>query len=329
MSKSIKNQPLPGSASHLQDLETAWRVGSFPCPACTKETPIADLNPLQINECPYCKTTFFMPRKLGEYFLFEPSGGGGMGSVYKAVSKKFPGRVLAVKVLARKERNNPPNIRALLNEAEVSAHFNDSDYIAGCLDNGFIEDEFFTVMPFVSGERLDKRIDRLGKMPFREIVPMTLHILAAEQHIFSRGYLFRDMKPENIIINEFGYAVLLDFGLCITLDKARNPDDEIISGSPYYMPPERLLGKPEDAYSELYSIAMVVYHAFTGKTFYDADELEELAKMHVAKMRVSTAAKLAEFPQPMAAILEKMLRQAPEERPQSFREVFDEVQKML
>ena len=57
---------------------------------------------------------------------------------------------------------------------------------------------------------------------------MALHILAAEQHIYTRGFLFRDLKPENII-NPNGYAVLLDFGLCITREQALNPTDEFIS----------------------------------------------------------------------------------------------------
>ena len=329
MDNSEEYRALPGSVEQLEEFESAWKSGKFPCPACGRKMALDTLEPLKINGCTHCKENFFFPRKLGEYYLFEPCGGGGMGSVYKAVSRKFPGQLLAVKILARSECSNPTNIRALINEAEVSANFRDSEYIAACLDHGYLESEYFTVMPCIDGERLDKRIERLGRLDREEVLRITLHLLAAEQHIYSRGYLFRDMKPENVIINNYGYAVLLDFGLCIPLVEAQDPKDEFISGSPYYMPPERLLGNPEGAPSELYSIGMVMYNALTGTTFYEADQLEELAQRHVAKMKISNVAKMRTIDKDIAAILEPMLRQNPLERPQTFREVFDQVKALL
>ncbi len=305
------------------ELAKAWEKGSLRCPKCRKSSSLETFKCLQLNDCPHCSTPFFMPQRIRDYFLYEPAGGGGMGSVYKAVSVKYPDRVLAVKVLARKERMNPPNIHAILNEALVSYAFKDSQFVAACLDSGFADDEYFTVMDFIDGERLDKRIERLGMMPETEVIPMAMHLLAAEQHIFRRGYLFRDMKPENVIINSCGYAVLLDFGLCIPLDAARNPTDEFISGSPYYMPPERLLGHPEDAYSDIYSLGMVMYHALTGHTLYDATELESLAKKHVAKMKVSNLARMTNMSTGMAELVDRMIQQSPEERPQTFQEVLD------
>ena len=319
-SKSKTDQSGMPSAKYLN---RCWDKGQLPCTSCKKPLSISEMRPLQLQNCPHCDTPFFAPKKIADYFLYEPAGGGGMGSVYKAVSLNFPEHLLAVKVLSRQERSNPPNIHALLNEAAVSANFRENEFIASCLDSGFADDEYFTVMDYISGERLDKRIERLNQLPVQEVVPMALHILAAEQHIYARGFLFRDLKPENIIINPNGYAVLLDFGLCISREQAFNPTDEFISGSPYYLPPERLLGNSEDAYSELYSLGMVMFHALTGRTYYDADELQSLAKRHVSKLRVSSAAKLEGIFPDLALLMEKMIRQNPEERPQTFVEVFE------
>lgn len=313
------------SAKHLS---RCWDKGLLPCSSCRKKLPINEMQPLQLQNCPHCSRPYFAPKKIADYFLYEPAGGGGMGSVYKAVSENFPGQLLAVKVLSRQERGNPPNIHALLNEAAVSAHFRDNEFIASCLDSGYADDEYFTVMDYVSGERLDKRIERLNQLPVQEVVPMALHLLAAEQHIYVRGYLFRDLKPENIIICPNGYAILLDFGLCITREQALNPTDEFISGSPYYLPPERLLGNSEDAYSELYSLGMVMFHALTGRTYYDADELDSLAQRHLSKLRVSSAAKLEGIYPELASLMEGMIRQQPSERPQSFQEVFVALQQI-
>lgn len=322
-----KHETLQGSETQLLDFEMAWKTGEYPCPKCGKNLKMETLQPLENNTCPHCKEIFFMPRRLGDYYLYAPGGGGGMGSVYRSVSRRFPGKILAVKLLARKEHSNPPNIKGLLNEAAVGEHFSQSEFIAACWDHGYLDGEYFTVMPFVEGERLDKRIERLGKLPPSEVLPLILHILAAEQHIYNRGFLFRDMKPENIIINKYGYAILLDFGLCITLEEARNPQDEFISGSPYYMPPERLLGNPEDACSEIYSIGMVAYHALTGTTIYDADDLEALAQRHVAKMKVSNASKMNGIPTEISTFLERMIRREPNERQQTFQEVLEDVKK--
>ncbi len=323
MAKKKYKTPSPETTEFLDMLDKAWETGKFACPECGNEMEMSSLTPLMNYECTACKAKFFLPRKLGEYYLYEQIGEGGMGSVFKGVSRKFPGFILAIKLLARQARQNPSNIRALLNESDVCVNFLESEYIAACVDSGFVDDEYYTVMPFVAGERLDARINRLGKLPLSEVLPMCLHILAAEQHIYRHGFLFRDMKPENIIINEFGYAVLLDFGLCIPLEQARNPEDEFISGSPYFMPPERLLGNPEDACSEIYSIGMVVYNALTGHTIYDADDLDALAHRHVAKVKLSNASKMEGIEPEMAKILDKMIKREPQERYQTFKELAD------
>ena len=320
-----KTIPAPETVEFLDMLDKAWETGKYACPECGHEMEMASLTPLQSYECPACKATFFLPRKLGDYYLYAQIGEGGMGSVFRGVSRKFPGFILAIKLLARQARQCPANIRGLLNESDVCVNFLESEYIAACVDSGFIDDEYYTVMPFVEGERLDARITRLGKLPLSEVLPMLMHILAAEQHIYRHGFLFRDMKPENIIINEFGYAVLLDFGLCISLEQAHNPQDEFISGSPYFMPPERLLGNPEDACSEIYSIGMVVYNALTGHTIYDADDLDALAHRHVAKVKIKNASKMEGIEPEMAKILDKMIKREPQDRYQSFTELADEL----
>lgn len=318
-----------GGVPSAKFLTRCWDKGKLPCSSCKKMIELSELTPLQLQNCPHCQTPFFAPKKIADYFLYEPAGGGGMGSVYKAVSENFPDHLLAVKVLSRQERSNPPNIHALLNEAAVSSHFRDNEFIASCLDSGYADDEYFTVMDYISGERLDKRIERLNQLPAHEVIPLALHILVAEQHIYARGFLFRDLKPENIIITPNGYAVLLDFGLCISRDQALNPTDDFVSGSPYYLPPERLLGTSEDAYSELYSLGMVMFHALTGRTYYDADELQSLAKRHVSKLRVSSAAKLEGIFPPLATLMESMIRQNPQERPQTFAEAFEKLKQIL
>ncbi len=304
-------------------LEKSWEKGLHPCPSCGKMVELGALRPLEMNSCPHCGAPFFAPKRIGAYWLVEPAGGGGMGSVYKAVSEKYPQRLLAVKVLARIGREAPGNIHALLNEVTIGSRLTGCDGVAACIDGGYEDDEYFTVMPFVQGERLDERLEREGKLPPEEALPLALHLIAAEQFIYNHGYLYRDMKPENVIITPQGHAVLIDFGLCVSREKALNPSAEFVEGSPYYLPPERLLGEPEDVCSEIYSLGMVLYHVLNGATYYDSGELEALARRHVGKLRIASSSKMQAIRPDIAAVLTEMLRQEPADRPQSFHEVYE------
>jgi len=325
-----KNKQTAKRPPEPEKLQKLWDAGETECPSCRRKLSLSEFPPLQMHQCPKCKDYIFVPKKVGDYFLFEPGGAGGMGSVYKGVSTKFPGRVLAVKVLSRTARENPADIMALLNEARTSRHFQGCEYLAACLDGGYADDEYFTVMDFISGERLDKMIDRKNHLPDKDVVKIALHILAAEEYIYSRGYLFRDLKPENIIINPYGYAILIDFGLCITREKAADQsNNQFISGSPYYLPPERLRGEPENAASELYSLGMIMYQALQGRTYYDASEANDLAQRHLSSLRISSSAKMEGIRPSLAAILDKMIKQSNADRPQNFCSVFQALQGVL
>ena len=302
-----------------QEISRQYGQGRLVCPVCAKPFPLPeDAQPLASAKCPACGCPVFVPMQLGKYLLCGILGEGGMGSVYDAVDPAAPAQRLAVKLLSREARERPDNILALLNESRIAALFTDSDFTVGCLDSGLVDGEYFSVSPFIEGERLDNRVSRLGHVSEADTQKIALHLLAAEQHIFRKGYLFRDMKPENVIINRYGYAVLIDFGLCKSLADAAGGGDTFIAGSPYYIPPERLLGEGEDASSEIYSIGMVMYYAITGQNYFNADEIGALAKRHVSGLRLSNAGKMDGFTPSLAELMDLMIRQDKRERPQDF-----------
>jgi serine/threonine-protein kinase len=307
-------------ARQCRELVAAFESGHVPCQECKLQIPSRKLETLKMVECPQCKRIAFVPMRIGQYWLFEPLGGGGMGSVYKALNSQYPAMRFAVKVLSRAEKTKPVNIHALLNEARLGKIVGDHPCLVKCIDSGCEEGEYYSAMELIQGERLDKRVDRLGHLPEREVLQMAMHLLSAEQHIYKCGYLYRDMKPENIILNTDGFAVLFDYGLCIPREMALHPKDEYVSGSPYYLPPERLLGTGEDACSEIYSIGMVMYYALAGQTFFDAKEVEALAKRHLSKMRLAVSGKLRDFRPELVEVLSRAIKQEPSERYQTFHE---------
>lgn len=299
----------------------ALNSGRLPCPVCRKSMDLEGLQPLQMAECRRCGEISFVPLSLQGYWLVRPIGGGGMGSVYKAYRPEDPEHPLAVKILARSDRDQPSRAHALLAEAGTAKALGGHPCLVKHVANGFADGECFLAMDFVEGEGLDRRIDHVGKLPEHEVLLIALYVLAAEQHIYRRGYLYRDLKPQNILLSSKGGAVLLDYGLCTPKDQAADPEAEFITGSPYYLPPERLQGRGEDACSEIYSLGMVMYHALSGQTFFDADEVDSLARKHLADVRVAVSSKLRRFHPGIVSVLTKMLRQEPEQRYQSFPDV--------
>ncbi len=306
----------------------AFAAGHLLCQGCQAHLPLEHLDPLKMVQCPKCKTINFVPLRIGKFWLYEPLGGGGMGSVYRALNREMPGEIFAVKVLSREDRNRPAQIQALLNEARIAKIIGDHPCLVNCVASGYEDGEYYAALECVEGDRLDKRIDLLGHLPEKDVLQVALHVLAAEQHIYDCGFLYRDLKPENIIINKEGYGVLIDYGLCIPRQNALNPGDEFISGSPYYLPPERLLGLGENACSEIYSLGMVMYYALSGQTYYDAGEVEALAKRHVSKVRLSVASKMRSFRPELAEILGTMIQQDYRRRYQTFEAVATAISQM-
>ena len=292
--------------------------------------PLQGLSPLEMGRCKRCKTPNFVPLRISKFWLFYPLGGGGMGAVYKAYHEDYRDDFFAVKILPRDKKEDPALIQNLPSEADHLAPLGKHPCIISGIESGYKDGEYFLATQFISGERLDKRIERLGTLPDIEVFLIALRLLAAETHIYNRGYLFRDMKPENVLITENEGAYLYDYGICISLEDGINDDADYVEGSPFYMPPERLSGGGERANSEIYSLGMVLYHALAGKTYFSASELEQLTRQLTNSVRLSNIdSKMKNVNIDMAKVIDKMIKREPERRYQSFVEIESDIMAIL
>ena len=295
----------------------------YECEFCSSVHSLINQQPLSISKCEDCGSSNFIPYLIKHYWLYKPLGGGGMGSVYKAIYYDNPKWEFAVKVLPREKKDDPKLIEALINEATIGKTFGQHPHLIAVADYGKYHDEYFAALEFCKGKRLEQIIEFTDTINQKYVLLWALQLLSAEQQIWDSGYLYRDMKPQNIMIDEDKNARLFDYGLCVPRDKSNDPDSEMIQGSPLYMPPERIVGMEENMSSEIYSIGMVMYHALTRKTYYTASGAFELAKKHVTSLRTTSVAhKLPVYVNPiMANILDKMLARIPKNRYQTFRDV--------
>jgi len=292
------------------------------CGHCEEALDIVDCPPLSMAKCPHCGAANFVPYLIKDYWLYRPLGGGGMGSVYQAFYAKDPNVEFAVKVLPRNSLSDQRLVESLLFEAKLGKAFGRHPHLNTVVDFGRYHEEYFYAMEFCAGKRLDQVIESLESVSQKYVLLWGMQLLSAEQRVFDTGYLYRDLKPQNIIIDKDGNAHLIDYGLCKKIDDEEDKDSNTVNGSPLYMPPERVVGMREGMSSEIYSLGMVLFHALTRKTYYSASGVYELAKKHVTSLRISSVeTRLPVGVNPMIAlVLDKMVARLPENRYQTFKE---------
>lgn len=291
------------------------------CFDCQSTFTFHDMPPLGIERCPHCDGPQFVPMKIKDYWLYKPLGGGGMGSVYKAVTTDNSKIEYAVKVLPRNMKQEPFLIEALLNEAKIGQRFGEHPHLTRIDDFGQADGEYFVAMNFVDGQRLDQIIDSPEPISQKFILLWALQILSGEQRIYECGYLYRDLKPQNLIIDSNGNIIMIDYGLCVAAHELLDGStSDSVEGSPIYMPPERIVGVGEGMASEIYSLGMVMFHALGRKTYYSASGAHAVAKKHVTSLRFSSVAtKLPQKIHPdICNIIDIMISRAPSDRYQTY-----------
>src|SRR5271154_620090 len=191
--------------------------------------------------------------QFGPYVLESSLGEGGMGEVWKARDTRL-GRIVAIKRLkaAHGERfKQEARAIAALNHPNIcQIHDVGPDYL---------------VLEFIDGKPL------AGPLPMEETVRLAIQIASALEEAHGRGILHRDLKPANILVTAKGTAKLFDFGLAklaASADATRTIEGTIV-GTPAYMAPEQIEGKPCDARSDVFSFGAVLYEMLAGTRAFD------------------------------------------------------------
>lgn len=309
----------------------AYLQGLFPCPRCGGIMSLEGMEPLGKVNCAYCNETIVVPQRVGDFWLYELLGGGGMGAVYRAYHFDFRQRFFAVKILPRgKKKKHPRLIRNLQNEATIARNLGEHPCLVRILDCGFADDEHYMAMDFIDGERMDKKVKRLGQLSENETMLVSLRLISGVSHIYNQGYLYRDLKPQNIILSYEEGAYLYDFGICQTVEEAlEEPEDDVVAGTPLFFAPERLTADSETPASEIYSLGMVMYFALTGNTYFTTRELETSGKTDIRPALLQSRDKMAGIDPELSAIVQRMIQREPAKRYQTFQEVEREITRIL
>jgi serine/threonine protein kinase len=265
------------------------------------------------------------PPTIPGYQILHPLGRGGMASVYLAMQESVE-REVALKIMAPQLTIDPSFGERFLREARIAAKLHHR-HVVSIYDVGVHDGIHYCAMEYLSGGPVMRR----GSPPLsvKPALRCVREIAQALHYAHSKGYIHRDVKPDNILLREDGSSVLSDFGIARAADSATMMTKTgSVVGTPHYMSPEQLRGRAIDGRADLYSLGVVFFQLLTGRVPYEASDSLAIGIMHMT-------APLPVLPgdyQPLQAILEKMMAKEPGDRFQTGMEIdqaLEEVEKHL
>ena len=265
------------------------------------------------------------------YVLEREIGRGGWATVYLAQDRKHDRRV-AIKVF------HPDLALSLgtdrfLQEIRLVAQFQ-HPYILPLHDSGETAESPYYVMPYVEGETLRQRLERVGPLPVSDALSIARDVASALAYAHERGVVHRDIKPENILLTS-DHALVADFGIALAIRAASGEAGDaragrlsrpgLAVGTPAYMSPEQALGGTEpDQRSDVYSLGVVLYEMLSGKTPYPEISLQSVVGRHMSEERLTPLAELRDdVPHSVSEAVERALAVEPDARFASARELAD------
>jgi len=256
--------------------------------------------------------SFADPDRLGSWRLLDPIGRGASSVVYRAEHELTKARA-AVKVLVAfgisEER-----LERFHREARLAARINDP-HIVRVYDAGQEGPYHYIVYELVEGASLGKLLKTRGALPTAAALKIARHVARALCAIHKEKLVHRDLKPDNILIDQNGTAKLADLGLGKDLAVPSMTVSDQIMGTPFYMAPEQARSsKNVDHRADQYALGATLYHALTGVEPFSGDSALAIMQKHITDPVEPVRSRRPEVHPEFAALVERLLSKEPSER---------------
>ena len=248
----------------------------------------------------------------GRYRLEARIGSGGMSTVYRATDETLQ-RQVAIKLMNREISTDSDQLERFRREARAVAQLS-HPHIVGVIDYGEDDNRPYIVFEYVEGETLKERIRRTGRLPTTEAVAYAIEIARALGVAHARHIVHRDVKPQNVLIDDEGSAKVTDFGIARTLDEEGLTADGRVLGTTDYVSPEQALGRPVTGQSDLYSLGIVLYEMLTGEVPFKGENQIAVAMKHVREEIPDVQSQRPEVSSALAAIVDTATAKRVEDR---------------
>ncbi len=230
------------------------------------------------RESSSAKRKAVMGQTFGAYTFYNVIAEGGMGVIFNA-RHNATGRQLALKIVnpkyAAREGFSPALVEAFMNEARVMAAI-EHPHVVTLYDAGVVGQCPYLAMRLVPGGDLTGRVMNHGLiLDAKEALTLMARIAAGVGSFHQAGYLNRDLKPANILLELDGSPRIADFGLALRLDET--PKDSGIAGTPSYLAPEQVRQEALSPQTDLFALGATMFYAVTGRPPFDGPSPEAIA----------------------------------------------------
>jgi serine/threonine-protein kinase len=252
-------------------------------------------------------------KQLKDYQLLRRLGRGAMAEVYLAEQLSL-GRRVAFKVLNAELARDPSHVGRFQHEARASASLVHAS-IVQVYEVGHVDEYHFIAQEYVPGRNLGEVIHRCGRLAPGLTLEILRQVASALQKAAEQGIVHRDIKPENIMVARTGEVKVADFGLARVQGNGMNLTQVgLTMGTPLYMSPEQIEGRPLDSRSDIYSLGVTAYHMLTGQPPFGGDTPLAVAVQHLNSPCKPLQEQMPSLPVGMTQLVHRMLAKKPEER---------------
>ncbi len=265
-------------------------------------------------------------RKLGGYQLLRRLGKGAMAEVYLAEQISLS-RQVAIKVLRSNLATDATYVERFQHEARAAAQLIHAN-IVQIYEVGYADGYHFIAQEYVQGLNLAELMARRGPPDLQRVLAIVRQVAAALSKAAEHGIVHRDIKPENIMLSASGEVKVADFGLA----RLVRPEDAlnltqigVTMGTPLYMSPEQVEGKPLDARSDIYSLGVTAYEMLAGEPPFRGDTALAIAVKHLQTQPARLENIRADVPSSVCRIVHTMLAKDPGQRPATPRQLLADV----
>ncbi len=252
------------------------------------------------------------------YDILDLAGHGSMGNVYKARDRET-GEIVALKLLRPEIASDQQMMDRFKNEllfARKITHKN----ICRVHEFNRLGGIAYTSMEFVEGESLRSVLNRFGALSLRKGIHLAQQMCSGLKEAHAQGIVHRDLKPENVMIDSRGNVKIMDFGIARSMESLTRMTGAMV-GTPAYMAPEQVAGKPVDYRTDIYSLGLILYEVFTGAQAFTADNAVAVAMKQLHELPAPPHEIEPAIPVLIERAILKCLEKEPEKRFQSVAEM--------
>ena len=261
------------------------------------------------------------------YEIISKTGVGGMATVYKAKDTVL-NRNVAVKVLKEEFITDEEFVKRFNSEAQAAASLSHPN-IVSIYDVGNEDGIYYIVMEYIEGKTLKQLLQKRGALTLNEVIDIMTQLTDGLAHAHEAYIIHRDIKPQNIMIEDNGLVKITDFGIAMALNSTQLTQTNSVMGSVHYLPPEQANGKGSTVKSDIYSLGILMYELLTGSVPFKGDTAVEIALKHMKEKIPSIRKQNPTIPQSVENIVLKATAKNPKNRYDNVRDMYKDLQTAL